>query len=283
MNTCVAIPVGGRVVPEYLIENVEQIKKSGALLYIGLDSEKSLLDNTDSYSKVREICYEYADKVIEFEPEYYYRPGGIWKKMYDCWKDSGAKYVRALGYDDILPSEFIIAHDKFMEQNNNIDASYSNLIIRDEFKKEDVFKYTKMSTLRRVLNVGRNPFSFMCWSVKFDAISSSEYEHMLLKSAYGYEYFFYGYLSALNIKHFDSPKSSTAIRREHLETISSQHEIQGIDEKNKIIQQIRDLTGYSMEATIADRDSLNMRDFYRNQRLKINYPIGKIVNLFREE
>lgn len=279
MNTCVAIPVGGRVVPEYLIENVEQIKKSGALLYIGLDSEKSLLDNTDSYSKVKEICYEYADKVIEFEPEYYYRPGGIWKKMYDCWKYSGAKYVRGLGYDDILPSEFIIAHDRFMEENSNIDASYSNLIIRDEFKKEDIFRNTYMNVLKRIYYVGRNPFSFMCWNIKFSSINSNEYHNKLMKAVSGYEYFLYTYLSALEIKHFDSPATSSAIRREHFETVSSQHEIQGINEKNQIIQNIREMTNYTPAQTQADWDSLDMGNYIKQQRITINSLIGRAMNI----
>lgn len=269
MDTCVAIPVGGRVIPEYLIENLEQVKKSGALLYIGLDSQKSLLDNTDNYLKVKEICYEYADKVIEFESEYYYRPGGIWKKMYDCWKDSGAKYVRGLGYDDILSSEFIIEHDKFMEQNSDLDASYSNLIIRDEFKKVDEFKNTNASFLKKLYHVGRNPFSFMCWNIKFESIASQSYEDMMMSSYLDFEKFFFTYLIGLNTKHFNSTGMDSAIRREHFETQTSQCLIQKINEKSEVIKECRKITGYYLEDAIKEWDAMNFPKFILKQRVSL--------------
>lgn len=279
MNTCVAIPVGGCVNPIYLQKSLESVKQSGAVLYVGFDSQESLI-SLKNYDVIREICYQYADKVLEFPPEYYYRPGGIWKKIYDCWKDSGCKYVRCLGYDDCIPPDLIQKQDAFLEANSNLDACYSNLRIIDDLKESDKFFNTKLSLVNRVQSIGRSvPFNFICWLVRFDFLNTPEYERMLMKASARWEWFFYATVVAGKVSHFDSDREWSAIRREHINTITSQYEIQGLNERNELLRQIREMVNYSEAETWADWESLNMPAYYSRKRLETSLPLGTLSNL----
>ncbi|MBN4066911.1 hypothetical protein JYU14_02390 [Simkania negevensis] len=277
---CVAIPVGGVVHNDYLEHNLKLLKKTDAYICIGIDEKESLLTpmTGGEYGKTKQLCKEYADQVIEFPEESYYRPGGIWKKLYDCWKASGATYVRGLGYDDFLPPDLVEGHLAFIEHHANLDASYCDYLIQDDTQGSRHFFSTKLSKYKKVKNTGGNPFSFICWLIKFSAINTAEFEHKLLKASAGFEYFLHAVLFTTKCAHFPGSPSLSAVRREHQKTVSQLHQDGVIQEKESIIKEIRALTGYSEEQTMKDWRSLDFPALCRTLRKQQSRPYALIAN-----
>ena len=216
---CVAIPIGGIVHLDYLKETLSLLQGSDALVYVGIDSKESLL-SLDNYKQVREICDQYADKVLEFPPESYFRPGGIWKKIYTCWQASGATYVRGLGYDDLVPEGLILKQYEFMKVQPYLDATYTDCLILDEVNNTTKFQNTNLSGYNKIRQIGRNPFSFICWLIKFSSIDSVEFHQNLEKAAPGFEYFLHATLFEKKYSHFQTNEKTSPVRREHARTLS---------------------------------------------------------------
>jgi hypothetical protein len=266
-DMCVAIPVGGVVHEEYLIENLQSLRQSPCKVYVGIDATQSLF-SLGNHSKVREICKEYAHQVIEFPSESYYRPGSFWKKIYLCWKASGAKYVRALGYDDLLPPNLIKNQYLFMKERPDLECSYANCVIKDENEKKEIFQNTELNGYRKVWNIGRNPFSFISWIIRFDSICNADFESKLERSSMGFEYLLHKELFNRNYAHFPSSPNESPIRREHPYTVSEYAKKGIIHNKVDTVLRIRELTGYSENQTLEDWRSLKMESSVHEVRRK---------------
>jgi hypothetical protein len=268
-DLCVAIPVGGIVNETYLEYNLQMLRDAECLIYVGVDSQESLL-SLGNYSSVRRLIDQYADHVLEFPPESYYRPGSIWKKIFDCWKASKAPYLRALGYDDYLPVKLLEEQHSFMLANPAIEASYSNQLVVDEVQACEKFTHTYLSPFNRIRAIGKNWFSFICWEVRADYILCEEFEQKLMRGCHCFENLMHAYLLKGNSLHFNSVKNASAVRREHHHTIShlaQQGILTELDDKSKAI---REITGYSTAQTESDWRSLDFHHYVQNIRYQLS-------------
>lgn len=277
-DLCVAIPVGGCVNEPYLEHNLKLLRDAGCIIYVGIDSQESLL-SLGNYESVRCIVNQYADKVLEFPPESYYRPGSIWKKIYDCWKDSGAPYVRALGYDDYLPIKLLREQHAFMLANPRIDASYSNQLIVDEVKEEEVFTNTRLNRFNRIRKLGKNPFSFICWEMRAEYILDPQFEKMLMVGCADFECLFHTWLFKGDSVHFDSVRDGSAVRREHKYTVSYYAQTGVLTETDAKSVAMRDITGYSTDQIMKDWYSLNFPKYVRDIRFEKSPLVALLAEL----
>lgn len=271
---CVAIPVGGVVNEKYLEYNLKILRESGCLVYVGLDSKESLV-STGNYRLVKEIVYQYADRVLEFPPEFYYRPGGIWKKIFDCWRASKAPYVRALGYDDYLPTELIKKQHAFMVKKE-LDGSYSNQLVVDEVKNGEIFTNTELGKLGKIRCIGKNPFSFICWQVRAAYILTEEFESKLMRASLNFECLFHTYLLKGCSAHFNSAPDASAVRREHQHTVSHLAQTGVLTDFDARSAAMREITGYSLEQTKADWHTLHFSAYVKEIRKSLS-PLGAIL------
>ncbi len=264
-RVCVAIPVGGVVHEDYLFQTLKDLRKTDALVYVGIDSEPSLI-SLNNYESVYKISKDFAHEVVAFPPESYFRPGGIWKKMYICWQKSGAEYVRGIGYDDLLPPEIIVKQHEFMKKNSQLAATYANCEILDEIENRRSFQPTQLKGYDKIKQIGRNPFSFIAWLVKFSSIDNGDYRSKMEIASRGFEYFFHTYLFGLENTHFFSKPGESPIRREHRRTIS--HLQCTFGDKNEKVKTIREMTGYSEKQTSEDWKRLNLPKLAHQIRVK---------------
>lgn len=66
-----------------------------------------------------EIVKKYADKIKVFGQYSYFAKGGIWKKIWMCWKESTCKYVGWQGYDDYNSLNRFKEQLEILEQTNS--------------------------------------------------------------------------------------------------------------------------------------------------------------------
>jgi hypothetical protein len=88
----------------------------------------------------QQMIYKYADKVKVFPRASYYAKGGIWKKIWTCWKESKADYVAWQGYDDISHSQ------RFAFQVEAIERTQANSCFGIQRYFTDSIDNSKMET-----------------------------------------------------------------------------------------------------------------------------------------
>jgi hypothetical protein len=278
-QTCVAIPVGGKVNVAYLRETFETLRQSEVVVYVGLDEAESL-SGVGNYDEVRALCAQHADKVMLFPREYYYRPGGIWKKILDCWQDSGCAFLRGIGYDDLLPPAGIRQQQAMLQDNPALAACYANQVIQyDDDVAGRTLQNTCLSPLKRLRAIGQNPFSFICWTVRREAILTPEFYAKTLKGSAAWEWLFHATLLGAGGKHCNTAFADTPIRREHHQTISSQYTQMTPEQKKLFYDQIFAITRHSTDMAIKDWQSLNMPSYYLEQRQRLSPLLGRLVSL----
>lgn len=278
-QTCVAIPVGGKVNLDYLRETLTLLRLSDAVIYVGLDEAESL-SGVGNYDAVRALCEDSAHKVMLFPRESYYRPGGIWKKLLDCWQDSGCAYLRGIGYDDLLPPESIRQQQAMLENDPTLAACYANQVTQyDDDVAGREFKNTALPLVQRLRAIGQNPFSFICWTVRREAILTPEFYARTLKGSAAWEWLFHATLLGDHSAHCSTAFEDSPIRREHQQTITSQYQQMTPETKKQFYEQIFSITQHSTDMAIRDWQSLQMTAYYKSQRCRISPLWGRLIHL----
>jgi hypothetical protein len=278
-QTCVAIPVGGKVNLDYLRETLALLQQSDAVIYIGLDEAESL-SGLGNYDAVRALCEESADKVMLFPRESYYRPGGIWKKLLDCWQDSSCAYLRGIGYDDLLPPASIRQQQAMLENNPQLAACYANQVTQyDNDVAGREFKNTALPLVQRLRAIGQNPFSFICWTVRREAILTPEFYARTLKGSAAWEWLFHATLLGDRSAHCNTAFADSPVRREHQQTISSQYQNLSSEQQEAYHREAFQIAGHSTAQIKADWKSLNMPAYYRKKREAVSPALGRLVNV----
>jgi glycosyltransferase involved in cell wall biosynthesis len=114
MKTHIVIPIGvgapGTPVQEYLEASVNSILNQTTQDYI-----LTIAADSDIPERCKEFLSEKNIEVKWFEPHTYFRKGGIWKKIFDTWKDKDTEFIAFLHYDDLWDNEKLqIQHDKII-------------------------------------------------------------------------------------------------------------------------------------------------------------------------
>ena len=127
MKTHVVIPIGigapGTPVQEYLENSVNCVLNQ---------TSQDFILTVAADSNIPERCKEFLEKnniqVKWFEPYSYFRKGGIWKKIFDTWKETDTKYITFLHYDDAWNLEKLEIQTRLME-SQNLEGSWSESYI----------------------------------------------------------------------------------------------------------------------------------------------------------
>jgi hypothetical protein len=187
-----------------------------------------------------------------YDPFYYMRKGGIWKKIYDQWEKSELKYIAFSHYDDVWGMDKIQNQLSFME-NNNLELSWSkvqiinknNMIITNDVSNYDTLDKTTLS--------GGASYAF-CHSsiIKKDTWFNSGIIDKIDKSSAIYEHLQFLYSHKLKGK---KDQTSIFYHRRHEDSISTK-----FSSENEIASQQRKLVNYSLEQVLKDASDLNLEN-----------------------
>ena len=72
-----------------------------------------------------------ALRIKWFDKHSFFRPGGIWKKITDTWKEVESDYVAFLHYDDLWDIEKLEKQVSFMD-SENLNSSFSECYMIDQ-------------------------------------------------------------------------------------------------------------------------------------------------------
>lgn len=192
----------------------------------------------------QKIIYKYADKVKKFPKASYYAPGGIWKKIWDCWESSDAEFVAWQGYDDY-------SHEKRFEfQLEAIERTQSNACFGIQKSFSSSIENSKMESdgaINFLAHLGSHPKFMGGFLLRKNSILSSGLGEYNLK----WSNYFEGLLYAFIIKNgIPCNSDGTFFFRFHKGSIAETKNPEWVDRQ-------REITGYSYEQCIEDWESIN--------------------------
>lgn len=199
----------------------------------------------------QKVVKKYADKIKVYPKASYFRPGGIWLKIWECWEESDAKYVAWQGYDDISH------HQRFEFQIEAIERTGANACFGIQKKFSDDINKAKMvndGNLAFGSYVGGHPEFMGGFLLRKDAILQSG----LGRHRYKWSHYFEGLLFAYIVKTGSICNSDgTFCFRYHPGSIASTNNPEWVEKQRKI-------TKYTYEQCLADWASLNFQSICQN-------------------
>jgi len=254
-KTHIVIPIGvgapGTPVQEYLEKSVMSILKQ---------TSKDFVLTIAADNNIPDRCKDFLEKnnvtIKWFEPFTYFRKGGIWKKIFDTWKEYDTEFVAFCHYDDIWDlSKLEIQTRKMLDEQ--LDGSWSESYIIDgnsniigpsdyswgELTKNTVgnrtmaFAHTTIVSREKLWNSGILEHE-MNWAANFEDIWAL-YIHKIknIKKAVGAKFFW---------RNHDKNISNTV--REEVEFVINQ----------------RNETAYSLSETFQDMHSIRFQTIVDN-------------------
>jgi hypothetical protein len=239
----VVIPIGNGN-PELGVPNVD-------LLIEGLMSIKNqtipvmltVAMDTDVSDEIRKNIYYIADKVVIFPSASYYRAGGIWSKIWECWKQSRAKYVAWQGYDDIS------ALNRFDIQLEAIERESAKSCFGINHKFTDnIAKSTLINdgSINFVDCIGAHPEFMACFLIDRRAILSTDLRNFQYRWSHYFEGLFFAYIMSLGMP---ARSDGRFYFRTHLGSMANTCNPAWVESQ-------RQLTGYSYKHCIDDWNSI---------------------------
>jgi hypothetical protein len=126
-TTHIVIPIGvaapGTPVLSLLKTSIE-----GILNQTSKDFILTIASDEDVSQECKDLLSTYPINVEWFEPGTFFRRGGIWKKITDCWQKVDSKYVAFLHYDDLWDSEKLRLQVEAME-SQDLGCSWSETYV----------------------------------------------------------------------------------------------------------------------------------------------------------
>jgi hypothetical protein len=224
---------------DFLIFGLEKLKHQTIPVKITCAIDENLQEDR------KEIINKYADKIKEFPKNSYFKPGGIWKKIWKCWKESDCKYIAWNGYDDYSDiHRFKLQYDK-LEQTNTNSCFCSNYV--DKGKRIGLINNGNINFKE---TIGIHALYMGSYLLRRDAILNSglgDYEDK-------WSYYFEGLLNTFILK-TGKPVIETYdkfVYREHLGTIS-----ETCKEHEEWVQKAIQDVGYTFEDCRKDWESIN--------------------------
>jgi hypothetical protein len=187
-----------------------------------------------------------ADRVVEFPSHSYFRPGGIWGKIYSCWETSECDYVSWNGYDDSHTK------DRFASQVAKLDATgaascfCANYEMRDGVSQRLVHD----GNINFKAHIGSHAPFMGAFLLRKSAILASGMDQFRDKWVLYFEGFLYAYIMKMGMP-VVSDGTGGFIYHWHRGTIANTGA-----EENAWVMQARRETGYDLDATRRDWEAV---------------------------
>jgi hypothetical protein len=160
MKTHIVIPIGvgtpGTPVQTYLEQSVNSILNQSSQDFI-----LTVAADTNIPDRCKEFLESKGVKIKWFETFSYFRKGGIWKKIFDTWKEEDTKYVAFLHYDDLWDSEKLKIQVDLME-SKSLAGSYSEVMIMDDQSRYNPNDYSFPALTRETVGTRTMAFAHSC-------------------------------------------------------------------------------------------------------------------------
>lgn len=226
---------------ELLEEGLKSIKNQTIPVQLTIAMDKNLPKEKQA------IIKKYADKIKVYPEASYFRPGGIWLKIWECWEESKADYVAWQGYDDISHNQ------RFEFQLEAIERTNSNACFGIQRKfSDDVTKAQMVNdgNINFQAYKGSHPEFMGGFLLRKDAILNSGLGEHKTKWAHYFEGLLYVYILKMGqICNSDG----TFCFRYHKGSIDSTFNPDWVEEQ-------RSITRYTYEQCVEDWESLNFQD-----------------------
>lgn len=132
------------------------------------------------------IIEKYADKIKVFGTYSYHRPGGIWLKIWECWKESECEYVSWQGYDDYSDkNRFKFQYETLLNSASTKHACFcscysnsfgniskvhdGNIDFRSTVGNHPLFMGAYLINKNYILNSGLDEYKYK-WSAYFEGL-----------------------------------------------------------------------------------------------------------------
>jgi hypothetical protein len=228
--------------------NIEYLEYGLKLLKEQLISTKIIIACDENIQTDRlDIVKKYAHDIRWFPPHSYFRPGGIWKKIWQCWIDNckNIEFIKWQGYDDHVDKRSLIYQYQTLKKTGARSCFCSN------FNNDH-------GNIRKVNNgninfkqyIGNHPMYMGSFLMRKDAILRSGIGAYENKWAFYFEGLLYAFLCKVGKIVYNS--NAMFYYRDHSGTIS-----ETCREKELWVQEARQASGYSLEQTKKDWESIN--------------------------
>ena len=251
----IVIPLGvsvpGTPVFKYLQLCVESIQKQKT----SYNYDIIFSCDTNVNDNVKQFLESTNFKIAWYDPFYYFKKGGIWKKIYDQWNLNESRYYAFSHYDDLWSENKIQSQiDKLDETKSDICWSRVQIIDSGDFIINEV-KTIDQLTNQTLYNTPTYAFSHST------IVSKKIFDTNIMEHAYSwsaiYEELYYIYSHKLKgIK----DNNSIFYHRIHNDSISNTFN----DEDSVHVVQQRKETNYSLSETIKDAKSINLNLIRKN-------------------
>lgn len=247
LSIVIPLGVGGSGTPvlKYLKWCVESInsQKTNYNYDLIFSCDTNIPDEVKNY-------LNYTNCLIEwYEPHFYFKKGGIWKKIYDQWIKFESKYLAFSHYDDIWSENKIESQLKLLESTNS-DICWSR--VQTINKDNNILgEMRTLDTLNKNTLFGSPSYAFSHSSiVSRNILKTGIVEHQDNWSAI-YEELFFVYAHKLKgIK----DHQSIFYHRVHSDSISNTFN----NEQSESVVSQRNATGYSLIETLEDAKIINI-------------------------
>jgi hypothetical protein len=226
---------------EYLEFNLKRLKNQTMPVKIVIAMDENLQPD-----RIKIIC-KYADDIVYFPKDSYFRPGGIWKKIWVCWKEKlqDVEYIFQNGYDDYsFLNRFELQYKKIIETQSNSCFSSNYLM------KNNIENFVNDGNINFVNYIGTHPMFMGSFLIRKNAIMNSGIEQYIDKWSYYFEGLLFAFIMKTGIPCVET--NAKFYYREHSGTISST-----CKEKEKYVQQAIKNVGYTFQQCKQDWDSIN--------------------------
>jgi hypothetical protein len=259
MKTHIVIPIGvgapGTPVQEFLEKSVNSILNQ---------TSKEFVLTVAADSNIPDRCKEFLEKnnveVKWFEPFTYFRKGGIWKKIFDTWKDKDTKYMAFLHYDDLWDLEKLRIQVEKME-TEKLDASWSEAYVMDEQGNTNPTDYSFQEISKNTVGTRTMAFAHSVIVSREKMMNSGILEHQELWAA-NFEDVWALYVH--KIKNARKTPGAKVFWRNHSLNISNT-----VREVVDFVKEQRAHTDYSLEETMQDSSNISMQNII--EQVKLTY------------
>lgn len=248
-DLCIVVPIGvsspGTPLKKYLQLCIDSLKnqKTNYKYKVVFAADNNVSD------EIKNIINESGFGVEWFEPYYFMRRGGIWKKIYTVWEKENAKYIAFCHYDDLWSQNKVQSQLELMERER-LEITWSKVIVIDAENRYCSDDICSIKSFTRD-TIYRSSYAFCHSSIinKEELFNCGIFQKVEKASAI-YERLQYVYSHKLKGK---KDENSIFFHRVHEDSVTHNFNF----EKDYMMQQ-RQIANYSLQEVMEDANSISI-------------------------